>query len=84
MDEMQYAMLTEVIGRWKADIIESFLRSEEIDVVLLPESVAASTQQTSFAPVKVYVPKASLKRARDLLKEFNEAQDDKGEIDYGK
>jgi hypothetical protein len=35
MDQMQYAMLTEVLGRWKADILESFLRSEEIDVVLI-------------------------------------------------
>ena len=84
MDEMQYAMLTEVLGRWKADVIESFLRSEEIDVVLIQDSVAASTQQTSFTPVKIYVPKASLKRARDLLNHFNEAQDDQGEIDYGK
>ena len=72
MDQMQYAMLTEVLGRWKANIIESYLRSEEIDVVLIQESVAGSTQQTSFTPVKIYVPRASLKRARDLLKSFNE------------
>ena len=72
MDEMNYALLTEVVGRWKADILESFLRSEEIDVVLIQESVAGSTQQTSFAPVQVYVPKASLQRARELLKSFNE------------
>jgi hypothetical protein len=84
MDKMQYAMLTEVLGRWKADVIESFLRSEEIDVVLIPESVSGSTQQTSFTPVKIYVPKAGLERARALLKKFNEALDDKGEMDYGK
>lgn len=73
MDQMQYAMLTEVLGRWKADILESFLRSEEIDVVLIQESVSGSTQQTSFTPVKVYVPKASIERARRLLETFNEA-----------
>jgi hypothetical protein len=84
MDEMQYAMLIEVLGRWKADIIESLLRSEEIDVVLIQESVSASTQQTSFTPVKIYVPKTSIQRARMLLKQFNEAQDDKGEMDDGK
>jgi hypothetical protein len=84
MDEMQYAMLIEVMGRWKADIIESLLRSEEIDVVLIQESVSASTQQTSFTPVKIYVPKTSIQRARMLLKRFNEAQDDKGEMDDGK
>ena len=83
MDEMQYAMLTEVMGRWKADIIESYLRSEEIDVVLIQESVSASTQQSSFTPVKIYVPKASLTQARTLLKKFNEALDDKGETDHG-
>lgn len=72
MDKTHYAMLTEVLGRWKADILESFLRSEEIDVVLIQESVSGSTQQTSFTPVKIYVPKASLKRARELLKLFEE------------
>jgi hypothetical protein len=73
MDQMQYALLTEVLGRWKADIIESFLRSQEIDVVLIQESVAGSTQQTSFTPVKIYVPKAGLGRARKLLKSFEES-----------
>ena len=73
MDQMQYAILTEVLGRWKADILESFLRSQEIDVVLIQDSVAGSTQQTSFTPVKVYVPRASLKRARELLKSFEES-----------
>jgi hypothetical protein len=73
MDQMQYAMLTEVLGRWKADILESFLRSEEIDVVLIQESVSGSTQQTSFTPVKIFVPKASMERARRLLETFNES-----------
>ena len=72
MDQMQYAILTEVLGRWKADILESFLRSQEIDIVLIQDSVAGSTQQTSFTPVKVYVPRASIKRARELLKSFEE------------
>ncbi len=75
MDQMQYAMLTEVLGRWKAEIIESFLRAEEIDAVLIENSVAASTQQPTFTPVKIYVPKESLRRAYNLLKTFNEAED---------
>ena len=73
MDQVQYAMLTEVLGRWKADILESFLRSEEIDVVLVQDSVSGSTQQTSFTPVKIFVPKASMERARRLLETFNES-----------
>jgi hypothetical protein len=84
MDEMQFSMLTEVLGRGTADVIESFLRSEEIDVVLVQEAISHVTHITSFAPVKIYVPKASLTRARSLLKKFNEALDDRGETDYGK
>jgi hypothetical protein len=52
MGHMQYFLLTEVFGCWKA--------------------VAGSTQQTSFRPVKIYVPKAGLRRARALLKSFDE------------
>lgn len=74
MDQMQYVLLTEALGRWKADIIESFLRAEEIDVVLVDETLSM-TSPTSFAPVKIYVPKESLKRARNLLKAFEEAED---------
>ena len=33
MDQLQYGLLAEVSGRWKADILESYLRSEEIDNV---------------------------------------------------
>ena len=71
---MQYALLTEVLGRWKAAIIENFLLLEEIDVVLIQEAVSHFTHTTSFAPVKIYVPKASVTRACNLLKAFNETE----------
>jgi hypothetical protein len=73
LHQMQYALLTEVIGRWKADVIESFLIAEEIDVVLVQVSELFTP---SFSPVKIYVPKETIKRARNLLKTFNEAQDE--------
>jgi hypothetical protein len=37
--EMQYTLLTEVLGHWKADIIESFVITEEIDVILNQEDL---------------------------------------------
>jgi hypothetical protein len=74
MDEMQYALLTEALGRWRADIIENFLRAEEIGVVLVDES-SSEIPTTAFAPVKIYVPKESLTHARNLLKAFDEAED---------
>jgi hypothetical protein len=76
MDEMQYTLLAEVLGRGTADVLENYLRAEEIDVVLVQDAVSHVTHITSFAPVKIYVPKASISRARNLLKAFNEAQDD--------
>ena len=54
--QMQYAMLTEVLGRWKADIIESFLIAQEIDVVLIQETVS-DLFTTSFSPVKILFQK---------------------------
>ena len=82
LHEMQYALLTEVMGRWKADILESFLIAEEIDVVLIPGNVS-DLFASAFAPVKIFVPKASLQRARHLLETFNETQDDEGEAEDG-
>jgi hypothetical protein len=76
MDEMQYTLLAEVLGRGTADVIENYLRAEEIDVVLVQDAISHVTHITSFAPVKIYVPKASISRARNLLKIFNEAQDE--------
>ena len=78
LHQMQYALLTEVIGRWKADVIESFLIAEEIDVVIVQGTVS-DLFTPSFSPVKIYVPKASIQRARNLLKTFNEAQDESKE-----
>ena len=80
--QMQYALLTEVLGRWKADIIESYLIAEEIDVVLIQGTVS-DLFTTSFAPVKIFVPKASLQRARNLLKTFNETEENTGEAEDG-
>jgi hypothetical protein len=82
LHQMQYTLLTEVLGRWKADIIESFLRAEEIDVVLVQEN-AADLFTTSFAPVKIFVPKASFQRALNLLKTFDETQENTGKAENG-
>lgn len=73
MDEMKYALLEEVIGRWRADVIENFLKSEGIEVVLI-EGTVSDLFTPSFAAVKIYVPKADLQRARELLEQFNETQ----------
>jgi hypothetical protein len=82
IDQMQYALLTEVTGRWKADILESYLLAQEIDVVLIQDTVSDLFTVT-FAPVKIFVPKASFQRARNLLKTFDDAQDEPGGAEDG-
>jgi len=73
---MLYTKLTDVIGRWQADILESYLKSEGIDAVLFQDTMSYVTLTPVFAEVQVYVPKASIKQARALLEKFNDSQDE--------
>jgi hypothetical protein len=82
MNEMKYALLTEVLGRWKAEIVQSFLQSEEIEVVLIHDSLSPSAYGNPFAPVQVFVRKEDLEKARELsnvwedLLQDNDAEDE--------
>jgi hypothetical protein len=73
MGQLQYALLTEVLGRGKAEVIESFLRAEEIDVVLVQDAISHVTHVTPFAAVQIFVPRASIERAQRLLKTLDES-----------
>ena len=75
MDEMKYTQLVEVLGRWKAEIIESYLKAEGIDVVLIEDSISQSTYANPFAPVQVFVPKEGLAEARQLMENFEDSED---------
>ncbi len=75
MDEMKYTQLVEVLGRWKAEIIESYLKAEGIDVVLIQDSISQSTYANPFAPVQVFVPKEGLQQARELMETFDDSED---------
>ena len=72
MDEMRYAKLTEVLGRWKAEILESFLEAEGIDVELIQDSLSHTFYTHAFAPVQIFIPKEHIEQARELLKVFDE------------
>lgn len=76
IDEMLYTKLTDVIGRWQADVLESYLKSEGIDAVLFQDTMSQVTTTPVFAEIQVYVPTASIKKARELLKAFNEAEEE--------
>ena len=72
---MLYTKLADVVGRWQADILESYLESEGIDAVLFQDTMSHVTLTPVFAEVQIYVPTASIKKARELLKAFNESSE---------
>ena len=81
MDEMKYALLTEVLGQWKAEIIESFLKAEGIYVVLVQDSLSLSAYANPFAPVQIFVPKEGMQQASELLKTFEDSQEDEEDLE---
>lgn len=73
MDEMKYELLTEISGRMQADLLESFLEANGIDVELFQESVGHSIYPVNIdmlGNVQVFVPKEKMKLAKKLLGEF--------------
>ena len=81
MTEMKYTKLTEVLGRWKAEVVESFLESEGIDVELIQDSLSHSFYTHAFAPVQIFVPNEKLEQARELVKDLEDVLQDTDEND---
>jgi hypothetical protein len=71
MDELKYAVIAEVHGRLEAEMIESFLEAEGIDVELFQESVgryAYPVAVDGLGRVQIFVPNENIDEARELLK----------------
>ena len=74
MDEMKYELLTELTNRMEADLLESYLEANGIDVELFQESIGHSAFPVTIdmlGHVQVFVPKEKIKKAKKLLEEFN-------------
>ncbi|MCI0609737.1 MAG: DUF2007 domain-containing protein [Anaerolineae bacterium] len=76
---MKFTQLVEVLGRWKAEIIESLLKNEGIDVVLVQDSISNSTYGNPFAPVQIFVPKEAIQQARELLETFEDEMEEEND-----
>jgi len=86
MDEMKFTQLVEVLGRWKAEILENLLKNEGIEVVLIQDSISNSTYANPFAPVQIFVPNEVIQQAREILETFEDTEDsmeDEEENDEG-
>jgi hypothetical protein len=75
MDPLKYEKLVEIQGRMDADVLESFLEANGIDVELIQESIGQSIYPVTIdglGRVQVFVPKSKIKEARELLKIFRD------------
>ena len=77
MDELKWELLTEIQGRWEADIVKAMLESNGIDSELFQESVSSlyPTSLDMLGRVQIFVPKEKANAARKLLKEYNDAME---------
>ena len=78
-DEMKYEKILEVNGRMKAEIIESYLEAQGIDVELVQESVGHSSIPITvdgFGRVQIFVPKEKIQEAREFLKSYEEGTEE--------
>jgi hypothetical protein len=75
MDTMKWERLIEVQGRLEAELIESYLEANGVDVELIQESVGHSAFPVmidGLGRVQIFIPKEKSQEARDLLKEYDE------------
>ncbi len=79
MDEMKYEKIAEANSRAEAEVIESFLEAEGIDVELVEESISHTAYAVATARVEIFVPNEKVKQALKLLKPFDDIQPDEDE-----
>jgi hypothetical protein len=75
MDELTYEKLVEVNGRLDAELIESYLEAEGIDVELVQESIGHTIYPVAvdgLGRVQIFVPKSKIQDAREWLKTYND------------
>lgn len=69
MDELKWALLAEVYGRAEAEMLESFLEANEIDVELIQEGYEHTAYPNIMSRVQVFVPADLLNAAKKLYAE---------------
>ncbi len=72
MDKLKYEKIGEANNRAEADVIESFLEAEGIDVALIEESVSYTSYAVPMARIQIFVPKEKFEQARELLESFDD------------
>ena len=77
MEELTYEFLTEVQGRWQADLLKSYFEACGVDVELFQESLGQHIYPTTLdilGRVEIFVSKEQAEDARKFLDEYNNAK----------
>ncbi len=78
MTELQWELLTETNGRGQAELLQSYLEAEGIDVELFQEAVGHHIYPVmidGLGLVQIFVPKTQLAQARELLAAYNSPEE---------
>ena len=81
MDEMKYQKIGEANSRAEAEVIESFLQAEGIDVELVEEGISHSSYVIPHALVEIFVPKEQAEQALKLITPFDDVQPEEEDED---
>ncbi len=73
MDDLKYDLLIEVLGSMEAELLKSYLESNDISVKLFEESLTHTLYPNMFGRVQVFVEKENIEPARKLLEEYESA-----------
>ena len=75
MEQLTYEKIVEINSRLEAEMIESLLEAEGIDVELVQESIGHSVYPVAvdgLGRVQIFVPKTKVNEAREWLKMYRE------------
>jgi hypothetical protein len=84
MDELTYDFLTEIQGRWQADLLKSYFEACGVDVELFQESLGQHIYPTTLdilGRVEIFVSKEQAENARKFLDEYNNSKINEEEKD---
>ena len=77
MDELKWEHLTDVQGRYEADILKAYFEEYGIETEIFQEALGQSIYPTTLdilGNVQLFVPKEQAETARKLLDEYHNAK----------
>ena len=78
MDELKWEHLTDVQGRFEADILTAYFEEYGIEITTFQESLGQYIYPTTLdmlGNVQIFVSKEQAEDARKLLEEYNNAKE---------